>query len=232
VTLQFVAYAVPDLPPLEIIPAARSRQGATPMQALCLPMACANTLGWAILNDCDFTASWDGCAEPGGVSITSDGRPTVVPNFGGGHLTWFVPYMFRLPAGWDLLVMPPANVVKDGIGGLSGLVEADHTVCGLSIVWRISRPYHPVNFAAGEPIAQILPQRRADLEQFQPEVRDLRDEPELAGEYLAWRRQRMKLITAKHGQTITPKDADKSYLRQAEQRRLHLQPFVDRRGER
>jgi hypothetical protein len=231
VTLPFVAYCIPDMAELKIVPAGRTRDWTTAMASLCTPVAMANSNGWLILNDVAFEATWNGTNDPDGVRLTCAGRPSAVSNFGFGCLVWFAPILFRLPEGWNLLVRPPANVAKDGAAGLEGVVEADHATCGLSFVWRLTRPDYPVYFDAGEPIAQIVPQRRGELEQFAPEVRDLRSDPELAASHLAWRRQRMRLITEKHGQTITPKDADKGYLRAAVQKRLRLRPFVDRRGE-
>jgi hypothetical protein len=229
VTLPLVAFAVPDLPQLEIVPAARSRPDPPGLQPMCLPMSCANQLGWAVLNDCTFSAVWDGRSEPGGVIITSGGRPTVMPNFGAGFLTWQLPYLIRLPASWSLLLRGPSNAPKDGAAALEGLVEGDGYVSGASIVWKLTRPGLPVRFAAGEPIGMLVPVQRGQLEEFAPEIRDLRDDLELAAEYLAWRRGRMRQITQHHGEKITPGTCDKGYWRGAEQKRLHLREFADRR---
>jgi hypothetical protein len=44
-------------------------------------------------------------------------------HFGHGILTLHLPFLFRTPPGWNLLVRGPANRPKDGAAPLEGLVE-------------------------------------------------------------------------------------------------------------
>jgi hypothetical protein len=39
--------------------------------------------------------------------------PSAISHFGSGILTWNVPYLFRTPPGYNLLVRGPANWPKD-----------------------------------------------------------------------------------------------------------------------
>lgn len=94
----------------------------------CLPLRIANQAGWHILNNSKFEVEWNGKADVDAVTIHFlDGRPSrfVKSNFGYGILTWYLPYLFRTSAGYNLLVRGPANLPKDGISAIEGLVETD-----------------------------------------------------------------------------------------------------------
>jgi hypothetical protein len=54
----------------------------------------------------------------------------------------------------------------------------------------MTRPNHPVTFERGEPIAMIVPQRRGDLERFDPVIRDIATDPDLMKNYERWMESR------------------------------------------
>src|SRR5580692_2660973 len=94
----------------------------------CLPLRVANQAGWHILNNFDFEAEWGGKDELASVRISfksGNSSQFVKSSFGFGILTWYLPYVFRTPPGYNLLVRGPANYFKDGIAPLDGLVETD-----------------------------------------------------------------------------------------------------------
>jgi len=94
----------------------------------CLPLMMANQGGWELLNPSGFTAIWEGRDDLDAVKIWPDPQTHaswVVSHFGLGILTWHVPYLFRSPPGYNLLARGPANMPKDGISALEGLVETD-----------------------------------------------------------------------------------------------------------
>jgi hypothetical protein len=144
----------------------------------CLPLMIANEAGWELLNPSDFTVMWDGGDGLAAVHIwphSGAQAPWVTSHFGSGILTWHVPYLFRTPDGYNLLVRGPANMPKDGIGALEGIVETDWTTATFTMNWKLTRPGHPVNFAAGEPIAMVVPMRRGELERFRPVLHEAAD---------------------------------------------------------
>src|SRR4051794_6110184 len=148
----------------------------------CLPLLVANESGWVIRNPVGFTATWSGEAAPSAVTIAFDEdvpSPPVVSHFGYGVITWSVPYLFRTPPGYNLLARGPANAPKDGIGPLDGLVETDWAVSTFTMNWKLTTPDRAVGFDAGEPYCMLVPQRRGELEAFEPSVRDIGDDPEL-----------------------------------------------------
>jgi hypothetical protein len=157
----------------------------------CLPLLVANESGWALLNPLGFEATWGGASHPSSVTIAWAGDaplgfPPVSTYFGYGTLTWTVPYLFRTSPGYNLLARGPANWPKDGVCALEGLVETDWSVATFTMNWKITRPNHPVSFAAGEPFCMIVPQRRGELESFRPELRSFGTEPELTEATKQW----------------------------------------------
>jgi len=158
----------------------------------------------------------------------------VKSSFGYGVLTWYLPYVFRTPPGYNLLVRGPLNYAKDGIAPLDGLVETDWAVATFSMNWRFTRPFHKVKFERDEPICAIIPQRRGELESFVPEIRNL--DGELREEFQRWleSRQHHAVDHAKHpgnrdqqghytrGETVAGKKAFEH------QTKLAVAPFVER----
>lgn len=107
-------------------------------------------------------------------------------HFGQGIVTWTLPYLFRTPPGYNLLVRGPANCAKDGIAPLEGLVETDWTPATFTMNWKITRLGAWITFTAGEPICMVVPQRRGELEEFAPQLRPLAEEPELDAANAQW----------------------------------------------
>ena len=166
----------------------------------CLPLRVANQAGWFILNDCDLEATWTGKPRIDSLKVKyAKGRESkFIRNiFGHGILTWHIPYLFRTPPGYNLLVRGPTNWIKDGACPLDGLVETDWAVATFTMNWKITRPFLKVKFRAGEPICMIVPQRRGEAEAFQPEVRNIESAPELQQSHRKWAESRRRLIAEK-----------------------------------
>jgi hypothetical protein len=111
--------------------------------------------------------------------------------FGYGIVTWEPPLLFRTSPGYNLLVRGPANCPKDGVTALEGIVETDWCPATFTVNWKITCPNTWIEFAAGEPLAMLVPQRRGELEEFEPEIRALETNPELSEAYGAWRDVRL-----------------------------------------
>lgn len=158
----------------------------------CLPMLMANQAGWWVPNPRRFTARWDGSDQPLGLHIEHDGGPPPYPassHFGYGIVTFHIPLLIRTPPGWNLLVRGPANLPKDGASALEGLVETDWAVATFTANWKLTRPGLTVEFARGEPVCTLVPQRRGELERFEPEFAPIEAMPDQDG-YRAWRESR------------------------------------------
>jgi hypothetical protein len=149
----------------------------------CLPMLIANQSGWELRNPCAFSATWIGQENDVDVQITPDKRDTgqflPLSHFGNGILTWNLPLLFRTPPGYNLLVRGPANYPKDAVYPLEGIVESDWASASFSMSWKLTRKLMPVRFEVDEPICMIVPQRRAELEEFAPELRRIESDEDL-----------------------------------------------------
>jgi Family of unknown function (DUF6065) len=160
----------------------------------CLPMLIANQSGWELRNPCAFTATWMGPENDVDVIIAPDkrnaGQLLPVSHFGYGILSWNLPLLFRTPPGYNLLVRGPANYPKDGVCALEGIVETDWASASFSMSWKLTRKHMPVRFEVDEPICMIVPQRRAELEEFGPELRRIESDEDLQRKYEFFRRSR------------------------------------------
>ncbi len=107
-------------------------------------------------------------------------------------------YLFRTRPGWDLWTGGPPNHIKDGIQPLAGIVETDWLPFPFTMNWLFTRPGR-IRFDKGEPFCFISLTPHRALEQVQPVRRSLASEPDLRGQYEAWR--------AASGTTSTPSSA-------------------------
>jgi hypothetical protein len=163
----------------------------------CLPLLIANQSGWELRNPTAFSATWTGGQDRTGVMIVPDkrdaGQLLPVSNFGYGILTWHLPMLFRTPAGYDLLVRGPANHPKDAVSPLEGIVETDWASSSFSMSWKFTRQLMPVRFEVDEPICMIVPQRRAELEEFAPELRPIESDENLRRKHEVFLRSRHEI---------------------------------------
>ena len=166
----------------------------------CLPMVMANQSGWFVLAPHSVTAEWNGGPAVTDLKLEIVGEPKSVQalsSVGSGILTWTIPYVFRTPPGWNLLCRGPANLVKDGICPLEGLVETDWSFASFSMNWKFTRP-GKCEFKEGEPIAMLVPFRRCDLEAFRPRFAELKESPELDQGYSTWIKSRQDFWAAQN----------------------------------
>lgn len=199
--LPLIAYEL-DRPHEELAPAERQREWMRPTAAkVCLPLLMANQSGWVILNRYSLTATWDGGETQEAIAIEyPDGRPgvpTVQSHFGHGILTWRLGYLFRTPPGWNLWVRGPANEPRDGASPLEGVVEADWSEATFTMNWKLTRPGLPVTFEAGATVCTLVPQRRGELEAFEPVVADIGEDPETQAGHDQWAESRRDILVKK-----------------------------------
>ena len=160
----------------------------------CLPLVMANQAGWWVLNNRSFTATWSGDAATEAIQIEYDGPAPpqfrAHSQFGHGVISFMIPYLFRTPEGFNLLVRGPANWPRDGIAPLEGLVETDWSVATFTMNWKFTRPGASVRFEVDEPVCMLVPQRRGELEEFEPELREFDSNPEVRAGMAAFNRRR------------------------------------------
>lgn len=242
-----IAYTTQDNAP-PITPAPISRPWMSEMRNgwpnRCLPILIANQSGWELRNPAAFTATWMGGDDSLGVIIAPDRRDPdqFLPfsHFGHGILTWHLPMLFRTPPGYNLLVRGPANYPKDAVSPLEGIVETDWATSSFSMSWQITRKMMPVRFEVDEPICMVVPQRRAELEEFAPEIRPIDSDEDVRRKHEFFLQSRNELGRAQaatntamgervpwQGDYTRGKHADGEAGAPDHQTRIHLRPFVE-----
>jgi hypothetical protein len=182
---QLVAYYNGPKPRMRIEPASRWRTWMDETIGRnanrCLPLLMANEAGWVLLNERRFRAEWPGGEGPSTLEVRYEGVKPASPAisiFGHGVLTFTMPYLFRTPPGWDLVVRGPTNSPRDGLTPLDGIVETDWAVFPFTMNWKFTRP-GAVEFEEDEPFCLVSPMQRDQLERFEPDVRAAETDPEL-----------------------------------------------------
>ncbi|MFT3769429.1 MAG: DUF6065 family protein [Minicystis sp.] len=179
-------------------PARRAWMDGTPERFAnrCLPLLMANQAGWVVTLTEPVEIAWSGRDGQGEVDVFGSDRvkDNVASHFGSGIVTFKLPYLFRTEPGYNLLARGPANLPKDGITPLEGLIEADWSFAPFTMNWQITRPRVRLRFEVGDAIAMLVPQRRGELEGFSPRLRALDDDPEIAAAYRAWREGRAQFL--------------------------------------
>jgi len=233
--LTIIAYNVSGGLPMPIVPADGKREWMDNTRDRfayrCLPMLIANQAGWFILNSHRFRMIWNGGQGLNDLHIEylEGGEPyPAISHFGHGILTFSLPYLFRTPTGYNLLARGPANLPKDGIAALEGLVETDLTSATFTMNWKVTRPNYEILFEVGEPVCMIVPQRKGEVEAFRGEIRAIEDAPDTQAEYNAWKDSRATFLDDLRvpGSNAQQIKWQKDYF-QAHQTKLNVQPFTD-----
>lgn len=247
--MKIIAYTLSEAAAtMPIIPARRSREWMDQLPEgfanRCLPLRIANESGWWILNNADFSAAYHGGAAQKDLEVTYDngytGPRLAASHFGSGILTFKLPYIFRTPPGYNLHVRGPANWPKYGTQALEGIVETDWSYQTFTMNWQMTSPTgEDVFFEKGEPICQVAPLRRGELESWETALGTIEDDPDLRERYLAWSGSRSSFLTGLknreeealarkwqkdyfQGRTAETSDAPRFLEHQT---KLHLRPF-------
>jgi hypothetical protein len=150
----------------------------------CLPLLMANASGWELLCPSAVTLTWKGDNAVDGVQIDPP-TPYVKSHFGYGIVTFYIPFVFRTPPGVSLLLRGPANLPKDGLSPLEGLVETDWTPAPFAMNWKFTRTTS-TGFERDEPIAMLVPQQRGDLESYAVYTAPLSADPDVDNAVQRW----------------------------------------------
>lgn len=250
-TLSLVAYELASDLGFQIVPGSpigtHPWMGDAANQAArrCLPMMVANQAGWLVLNNRSVRMFWTGESDASAVTVeATDGLPDIPepitgpdnenPRYpllvrsrvGNGIVSWNPPYVVRTSPGYNLLVRGPANAPKDGIASLEGIVETDWSPTPFTVNWKITRPNVWIEFAVGDPVCMLVPQRRRELESFSPEIRDIHSNSELTKSYLAWSEARVRnLQTGNQGLYYMHGKMPDGTTNAEHQTRISLRPF-------
>jgi hypothetical protein len=247
--LPLIAYRLPGHAEMDIHPSQRRRawidETHNRFAARCLPLLIANQAGWTIHLQHGLRVRWSGGDEPEALRLIHSDGPAPYPAasmFGYGIVTFHVPFLFRTPPGYNLLARGPANAPKDGVTALEGLIETDWCVATFTMNWKVTRPNQLIVFEPGEPICMVVPQRRGELEAFEPEVCPLAADQATHDQYRTWGGSRNQFLA---GLRLFPKRPPRTAWQRHyfhgtspggasaidHQRKLQLRQFVGAAGE-
>jgi hypothetical protein len=147
----------------------------------CLPLSIANAHGWVVGCEASFEAEWNGGDKPEDVKVfpKGDGPITGTGHFGSGILSFQLNAVFRTDPGYNLWITGPPNSFKDGIQPLSAVVETDWMPYTFSMNWKIIRPNHRISWTKGEPYCFLFPTPRGLVEEVEPVLKQIGDDPAL-----------------------------------------------------
>lgn len=159
----------------------------------CTPLSIANASGWELLNPISITITWNGHNTTNDITIRVN-EPNVThrfvsSTFGHGIVTFHPGYVFRTDPGWMVWARGAPNRMKDGIAPLDGLVETNWLPFSFTMNWRFTRP-GSVTFEKDEPFCFITMVPSVAIEEVQPIIRPMEDDPEFHREYKVWTSER------------------------------------------
>jgi hypothetical protein len=199
--MKLIAYNTYDYQCQRLVPAARTRDwmDKTPgaFAYHCLPLVMANSLGWFLISDVPCEMEWDGTEPASGLKVWATEELTEkekhflpTSHFGSGVLTFHAEFMFTTERRISLITKGPANYPKHGIQALEGVIETDWLPYPFTMNWKLTAKNTRVRFERGEPIAQIVPWPLDTLDEVDPEILMLQDNPELYAKYEDYRKKR------------------------------------------
>jgi len=197
----------------------------------CLPLVVANQYGWEILSTHHVRASWDGTSKAKGLCVENlygDGPLHCRSHFGEGVLTFQIPFLFKTPDGWNLMIRGPTNSSKDGIAALDGIIETDWAHSTFTMNWRFTRAC-TVEFAIGEPICLFFPIQRSVLEMFRGEFRMLEANQEFENKFRDWSLSRDRFLSGleKGKPEVVAQGWQKDYMQAAKDKKSLAHPFTN-----
>ncbi len=178
----------------------------------CTPLSAANTLGWEILNPVLSEFIWNGMTPPEQIFIYQQPRTKYGPrsHFGSGVVTWDLPFLFRTPPGYGLMVTGPSNHDHANVTPLDGLIRTDWLPFPFTVNWRITVPGETIRFEQHEPIARVFPVALDMVDEMHLDLHDLADDPKLQQQFSDWSRQRQQSYQRRRQKTQQP-TADANY---------------------
>jgi hypothetical protein len=156
----------------------------------CIPLSIANASGWEILCPFDIEVFWGGGSGKEDLVVSAREKTDRVgrlarSEFGHGILTFHLGYIFRTSPGWAIWARGAPNMAKPRIVPLEGLVETDWLPFTFTMNWRFVRTGR-VRFSKDEPICFLTLAPHGLLDQVEPRLRKLDDDPKFAAAARAW----------------------------------------------
>ncbi len=192
----------------------------------CIPLLSGNQLGWVLRCPVGFSATFKTDDHQTGIQLMFDANPEhwkhrILGHFGRGVLTFSLPWLFRTPPGYGLLVRGMNNFVKPGAQALDAFIETDWAFSTFTMNWRLLYRDRTVRFEQGDPVCQVLPYPKDLPEQFTLQQAPLASNAELQADYQKWSQSRREFIDRKDR---SPTEWQKQYLHGTEKQGQEQSP--------
>lgn len=200
------AYVVGDTTGWVLEPASPRRRWMDEMVSgfpyRCLPLSIANQCGWVIRSPVGFSAAWYGGNQTQDLVVRFDNEASryerqINSHFGGGILTFSIPWLFRTPAGVALWVRGLPNAVRPGAQALDAVVETDWSPMTFTMNWQLTEEGRTVRWQKGDAVAFLMPISLDLVESMQPVMTPLASNPALHAAHKAWDASRAAFINRK-----------------------------------
>lgn len=180
----------------------------------CLPLSIANQCGWVIRNPVGFSACWYGGPLATDIRLSFDADTPrfsreITSHFGGGVLTFSLPWLFRTSPGLCLYVRGLPNSIKPGAHPLDAIVETQWAPMTFTMNWKLLDETRTVRFEKGDALALLMPISLPMMEATNTAIKPIDADPTLAAEYRAWSEYRTGFI---HRTDRAPEDWQKDYM--------------------
>ena len=147
----------------------------------CPPLTVANRIGWDLYASEPMTVEWNGGARKGDVIVHAGPG---YAHFGQGTFTLASGFVWRLAAGWDLLLMPMPNGDRAAdFAAMTALVETDWLPYPWFLTMSLTRP-GTIEIPAGVSLARVLPIKRDRVEDWEIVLEE--EPPDDREKRLAW----------------------------------------------
>ncbi len=185
------AYRLGDTTGWKIEPPSRAREWMdnTPRKAAywCLPITMANQAGWVVRLPGTVCATWNGKTAPDAVKLEFPGKTNrlkglVSTNFGGGIVSFALPWVFKTADGTGLWVRGEPNSYTPDCVPLEGIVETDWAPFPFTMNYRIVKRNAQVYFPEGMALCLLAPVKMDLFEATAPSMVNITEEPELMEE--------------------------------------------------
>jgi len=165
----------------------------------CLPLSIANQCGWVVRCPVGFSICWYGGRNPIDIRLAFDHdtprfSKEITSHFGGGILTFSLPWLFRTSPGLCLYVRGLPNSIKPGAHPLDAIVETQWAPMTFTMNWQLLDPTRTVRFEQGDALAMLLPISLPAIEATHTAIKPLDSDPALAAEYREWSEYRNGFI--------------------------------------
>lgn len=170
----------------------------------CLPLRIGSELGWQIGCPTNFCCNWNGNTNSEGLKLFFQDEKyndhNIGSHFGGGILTFKIPYIIRSPKKKSLYVRGPTNFYKEYCQYLDAVVGTDWLNFPFTYNIKINKKNTDIFFKKDEPICSFYFINLEETVNQNIQIKDIENNPALLSSFRLLELERQeKVKEAKKG---------------------------------